>query len=119
MPAAPLLFQFDQHHSSGEVSEATPETLPAAPAFSATNEDTEGWRLPRLAMAWGAACSTVRALSCRYQHHWDGAVVEMRDHKGTLEVAWRDEQSRVMFEGVLVGAWERQGECVASHSLAT
>lgn len=85
--------------------------------MSATNQSEPG-RIERLLQTWGGACSTIRLLSNRYQRHWDGAVVSMKDHKGTLEVTWRDEQSRVMFEGVIVGAWENEGEYMASHALA-
>lgn len=113
-----LEFEFDPLHSMSEMSEDSPEAVPEPPVFSAYNEATEDWRVGRLAQAWGAASATMRLMSNRYQNHWEGAILEMRDHKGTLQLIWRDEQSRVMFEGVIVGAWEMHGECMASHALA-
>ncbi len=113
-----LSFAFDQDHSSNEVSSQPPAEQPTSPAMSASREDTEGWRIDRLNATWGAACLIVKQLSNRYQGHWRGALSAMRDHKGTLELTWRDEQSRIMFEGVIVGAWEGQAECCVSHALA-
>ena len=88
------------------------------PGLSAYNGEAEGWRLRRLASTWGQACAAVHLLSNRYQRHWNGAIVALGDSKGTLEVTWRDAQSRTMFEGVIMGAWEREGDHAGSHALA-
>src|SRR5690606_28947401 len=87
------------------------------PIISATNEATETFRIGRVTAAWGSASATVALLSHRYQQQWPGAILAMNDHKGTLEVTWRDEQSRILFEGVMMGAWERSGEHAGSHAL--
>ena len=57
-------------------------------------------------------------LSYKYQKLWDGAITELADYKGTIYVTWRDELSRAMFNGVILGAWEANGEHMHSHSLA-
>ena len=118
MTKPPLTFEFDQSFSSCESSEPSRNFGFARPSLSAYNQETEGDRIPRLATTWGQACATVALLSNRYQHHWDGAIVAMNDHKGTLEVTWRDEQSRVIFEGVIMGAWERECEHAGCHAVA-
>lgn len=75
-------------------------------------------RIERLNQVWGYAQATARGLSNKYQRLWDGAIVELADHKGTLIVTWRDELSRIMFEGVILGAWENNGEHAHAHGLA-
>lgn len=97
--------------------EGEPQALPAVPDISATNPDEPG-RMRRVISTWGAACSAVALMSNRYQRLWDGAVAAIHDHKGTLEITWRDHESRVMFEGVMVGAWQRHGEHASEHKLA-
>lgn len=86
------------------------------PSFTAyeTPED----RVSRLAETYGYARETVKRLSVHYQNAFDGAVVSMHDHKGTLEITWRDHESRVIFEGVMAGAWEHNGEHMVEHHLA-
>jgi len=86
------------------------------PVFSALKEIEQ--RIPRLAGAYGFARATVRNMSSRYQNAFEGAVLMMVDAKGTLEVYWRDHESRVLFEGVIAGAWENSGEHVVLHKLA-
>lgn len=113
----PLAFIFDENCSISENGESAPEMACPSPAISATNAQEEG-RIPRLHATWGQACAAVALLSHRYQNHWQGAIVALHDHKGTLEVTWRDEQSRVMFEGVIMGAWERECEHAGAHRLA-
>lgn len=113
----PLAFIFDDNYSISENGESAPEIVARPPAISATNEHEAG-RIERLHATWGQACAAVALLSHRYQNHWQGAVVGLHDHKGTLQVTWRDEQSRVMFEGVVMGAWEREGEHAGAHRLA-
>ena len=78
----------------------------------------EDSRISRLATTWGRACAAVSLMSNKYQRLFAGAVVEMGDRKGTLEVLWRDDLSRVMFEGVVCGAWEANGEHCHVHGLA-
>jgi transposase len=46
------------------------------------------------------------------------AIAEAATRPTTLEVTWRDEQSRILFEGVIMGAWERAGQHCGSHVLA-
>lgn len=87
----------------------------AGPSFTAY-ESPES-RVPRLAEAYGLARATVSRMSVRYQNAFDGAVLSMHDDKGTLEVTWRDHESRVIFEGVIAGAWENSGEHIVSHHL--
>jgi hypothetical protein len=87
------------------------------PSFTAY--ETPESRVPRLAEAYGLARDTVRRMSTRYQNAFDDAVINMHDYKGTLEVTWRDHESRVIFEGVIAGAWEGIGEHIVSHHLST
>ncbi|MNV19537.1 hypothetical protein D3C71_1104050 [compost metagenome] len=85
------------------------------PSFTAY--ETPESRIPRLAEAYGFARDTVRRMSTSYQNAFDDAVRNMHDHKGTLEVTWRDHEARVIFEGVIAGAWENSGEHIVSHHL--
>jgi hypothetical protein len=87
---------------------------PKLTAYNAHEAD----RLPRLARVLGAANAAVKLMSHRYQRLWSGAVIELHDHKGALRVTWRDVPSRVMFEGVVLGAWEAEGEHCHAHALA-
>lgn len=103
----------DHDEVSGDDS---PTTLPATPKLAAEREVDS--RIERLNQTWGHANATVRSLSHKYQKLWDGAITELADYKGTIYVTWRDELSRVMFEGVILGAWEANGEHMHSHSLA-
>lgn len=59
---------------------------------------------------------TVRLMSNHYQNLFDDAVLNMHDWKGVLEVTC-DHEARVIFEGVVPGAWERIGEPLVSHHL--
>lgn len=86
------------------------------PVFSAY--ETPETRVPRLAGAYGFARATVKQMSTRYQNLFEGAVVSLHDYKGTLEIVWRDHESRVIFEGVMAGAWENSGEHIVLHKLA-
>lgn len=88
----------------------------AEPEFDATNAHEAG-RMPRLYMAWGHIQVTVSLLSSRYRNAFAGSVVKLLDHKGCLEVTWRDAQSRQLFEGVVMGAWERVGEHEGLHTI--
>lgn len=103
----------DTQEVSGEPSQ---DLLSHTPRFIAERE-TES-RIDRLHMVWGHAQATAASLSNHYQRHWNGAIVELADYKGTLYVTWRDEISRVMFEGVILGAWEANGEHMHAHRLA-
>lgn len=87
------------------------------PTISAHNQETEDWRLRRVASAWGSANSTIHLFSEKYQSRWNGAIISLHDRKGMLRVVWRDAQSRVIFEGAIAGAWERIGERWCSHGL--
>lgn len=86
-----------------------------APTFNADREIAE--RIARLHRVWGYATMHIPGLSYKYQRFWAGAIVELTDTKGTLHVTWRDEVSRVMFEGVILGAWEAHGDHMSSHSI--
>ena len=86
------------------------------PSFTAY--ETPESRVPRLAETYGFARETVKRMSIGYQNLFDGAVVNLHDHKGTMEVTWRDHEARMMFEGVLAGAWENNGEHMVEHHLA-
>lgn len=92
--------------------------LPATPQITATNAQEPG-RIERVTSTFGGACAAVRLLSNRYRNAWDGAIVALHDHKGTLEVTWRDEASRIMFEGAIMGSWEWHGEHMGKHELAS
>lgn len=61
----------------------------------------------RILMAWGFALATVGGLSKAYQAAWLGAITDLCVRKGTLQIQWRDHTSRLMFEGVIVGAYEQ------------
>lgn len=105
---------FNANHE--DCGEDSPVALGSTPKLVADREvDT---RIERLNQTWGYANATVRSLSHKYQRLWSGAVVELADRKGTLCVTWRDELSRAMFEGVILGAWEANGEHMHSHSLS-
>jgi hypothetical protein len=92
------------------------ESTPTKPELVAEREVES--RIERLNEVWGHANATVRGLSRKYQRLWDGAITELADYKGTLYVTWRDEVSRVMFEGVILGSWEANGDHMHSHRLA-
>lgn len=116
MSYKPLEFNFSEDFMEDEIGEALTMSFLELPEIDAYNSDTG--RLPRLWAAWGAASTTVKLLSARYQNQWPGAIISMHDHKGTLQIVWRDKQSRILFEGVIMGAWERQGEHAGSHDLS-
>lgn len=118
MTYTPLTFEFSQNFTTTENGANSLDFVVGPPAISATNEATEHFRIGRATAAWGSASTTVALLSHRYQNQWPGAIVALNDDKGTLEVTWRDEQSRILFEGVIMGAWERAGEHCGSHALA-
>jgi hypothetical protein len=103
----------DDEQLSGETRDGF---LTTTPKMVGVNEVES--RVERLNQTWGYADATVRGLSNKYRKLWNGAITELRDYKGTLYVTWRDELSRVMFEGVILGAWEAQGEHMHSHVLA-
>ncbi|WP_426026436.1 hypothetical protein [Brevundimonas sp. TSRC1-1] len=86
------------------------------PSFSAY--ETPESRVPRLGETYGYARETVRRLSVEYQNAFDTAVLQLHDYKGTLQITWRDHESRVMFGGVMAGAWEHNGEHMVEHHLA-
>ena len=88
------------------------------PILSAYNQQSEQYRIKRLANAWESASATVSLLSDKYQSRWNGAIESLHDHKGMLRIIWRDKQSRILFEGAIVGAWQRLGEFWCSHGLA-
>ncbi|WP_422346051.1 hypothetical protein [Parasphingorhabdus sp.] len=112
-----LAFKFDQDFSEVENGASRPDSTINVPKLSAYNQASESWRLDRLRSAWGQACAAVSLLSNRYQRHWRGAIFAMEDCKGTLQISWRDEQSRMMFEGAIMGAWEREGDHAGAHAL--
>jgi len=95
--------------------ETRPDTCPAMPPIS---NQTETSREARLVATYGRACAAISLQSYRYRKLFDRAIVELGDRKGTLYVVWRDHESRVMFEGVLMGAWEAEGEHMGHHDLA-
>ena len=113
MTTQPLKFEFDPQF--GSMESGADRWTEGFPTPDLVPEGGEDWRVTRLAATWGQACAAVRLLSHRYQRHWAGAITELCDHKGTLQVTWRDEQSRVIFEGVIMGAWEREGEHGGAH----
>ena len=117
MTYAPLTFAFSDGFTITENGAKAPTDVVQPPAISATNEASETWRIGRIFAVWGSASATVSLLSHRYQQQWDGAVVALNDHKGTLEISWRDRQSRELFEGVVMGAWERAGDHCGAHAL--
>lgn len=118
MTYQPLTFHFSDDFTTIENGGDELGYLVDPPSISATNENGDGSLIARVLAAWGQASATVSLLSNRYQHQWPGAIAALNDHKGTLEVTWRDEQSRILFEGVIMGAWERSGEHAGSHALA-
>lgn len=116
MTYAPLTFEYSRDFTTTDSGADAPEAVPEPPTISATN--TTNGQIGRVIATWGSASATVALLSRRYQKQWDGAIQLLHDHKGTLEVTWRDQQSRELFEGVIMGAWERAGEHCGSHTLA-
>ncbi len=106
-----------QHDYEVEIEAASPQLSSGeGPMFSAY--ETPETRIPRLAGAYGFARATVKQMSTRYQNAFEGSVVSLHDHKGTLEIVWRDRVSRMIFEGVVAGAWENSGEHIVLHKLA-
>jgi hypothetical protein len=99
-----------------ENGESEPDLVPTKPKLVAEREIET--RVERLNELWGYANGTVGSLSNKYQRLWNGAITELADYKGTLYVTWRDELSRLMFEGIILGAWEDNGEHVHSYRLA-
>lgn len=72
----------------------------------------------RIIAAIGFTQATLRNLSKRYQAAWPEAITEMEVRKGTLQIRWRDHDARVMFEGVIAGAWENAtNEFMVEHFL--
>lgn len=112
-----LTFDFNDDFTTTENGEDALGFVVDPPSISATNENGDERLVARVLAAWGQASATVSLLSNRYQHQWPGAIAALNDHKGTLEVTWRDKQSRILFEGVIMGAWERSGEHAGSHAL--
>lgn len=96
-------FPYDTDMSSDEASRPGEEL--GVPFWKPQREADD--RLLRVTRAWGFAEASVQGLSRRYQAVWEGAILDLTDDKGTLVVQWRDHESRVMFEGIIVGAWER------------
>ena len=92
---------------------ARPEGVPPIPEI----QGGEPWRSERLLATWGHACAVVNNMSHKYRRIWEGAIVTIGDTKGTIEVTWRDEMSRVMFEGAIMGGWEANGEHAGRHIL--
>lgn len=86
------------------------------PSFTAYEMPAD--RVPRLTRTYAYAQDTVRRMSTAYQNSFDGAVMNLHDHKGVMEITWRDHDARVMFEGVMAGAWEKSGEPIVEHHLA-
>lgn len=106
---------FGSVFGSEECGLIAPDSPPNEPEFTAQRD--EGFRYKRLNLVWGHACATVRLMSNRYQDLWNGSVVELEDSKGVLNVTWRDNESRLAFEGVIVGAWEANAEHSHIHFL--
>lgn len=106
-------FNASWHDENGEPRHSQSGNMPSLSA----EREVES-RIERLNQVWGYAQATARGLSNKYQRLWDGAIIELEDRKGTLRVTWRDELSRVMFEGVILGAWEENGEHAHAHALA-
>lgn len=109
---------FEQYRASlwsqnDENGERARETIPPIPQI----EGGEPWRNERLLATWGHACAVVRNMSHKYQRFWDGAVIVLGDSKGTIQVTWRDELSRLMFEGAVMGGWEANGDHAGRHLL--
>lgn len=103
------------HEYDVEVEADQPGATMHEPVFSSLQEIET--RIGRLAGAYGFARATVCNMSARYQNAFEGAVIMMVDAKGTLQVYWRDHESRVLFEGVIAGAWENSGESMVLHKL--
>lgn len=96
--------------------ERSPEFLVDGPKMVAERE--ADMRIERLNRVWGHANAIANSLSNHYKHLWNGAITELADYKGVLTITWRDDLSRVMFEGVILGAWESNGEHLHEHHLA-
>ncbi|MCC2981268.1 hypothetical protein [Sphingomonas sp. IC4-52] len=73
--------------------------------------------MERLLLAWGYASAIVAGMSNGYRKHWDGAIVSLDDRKGVIQITWRDEISRIMFEGAILGGWEANGDHAHSQRL--
>lgn len=114
----PLTFAFENGERGFVSDDENFQIVKAVmPKISAYGQETEGWRLSRLASAWGSANSTIHLFSERYRSRWNGAIISLHDRKGMLRIVWRDGQSRMLFEGSIAGAWERLGERWCSHGL--
>lgn len=116
----PLTFEFNSGEPGFVFEDEDFEISKAVmPSLSAYNQEKEQYRLERLARAWGYADAVVSLMSGRYKSRWNGAIMSLHDQKGQLHTRWRDLQSRMMFEGAIVGAWEQLGESWCSHGLST
>ena len=85
------------------------------PALSAYEDGPDGFRLQRLRDTWAAIESEASQLDHLKRACFYGAIVALHDHKGFLEVLWRDLPSRIAFQGLAVEAWIRQGEWNHRH----
>lgn len=96
---------------------AAPRLPPDLPALSAAPAAEVAARSARLRTTFLWASETVRRLSSRYQLAWDGAITSLHDDGGRLVVTWRDRDSRLMFEGVIIGAWQLEAEELHGHKV--
>lgn len=85
------------------------------PALSAYEDGPEGFRLQRLRDTWEAILRSAAQLSRLERAAFFGAIRALHDHKGCLEVLWRDPQSWFAFQDLAAEAWLQQGEWNHRH----
>ena len=56
---------------------------------------------------WEDACLTVERLSSAVQKNWPGAIEYMQHYGEGIRIKFRSKSDELLFEGVILGAWER------------
>jgi len=56
---------------------------------------------------WEDACNTVDRLSGSLQKKWPGAIERVNDYADGIGLTFRSEEDKMLFGGVILGAWER------------
>lgn len=91
------------------------DTPPRSPQLSAYEDGPDGFRIKRLQLTWEAIARASTLFDGRDKTLFSGAIRAFRDHKGFLEVIWRDPASKRSFEHLTINAWSLHGEGNLRH----
>jgi hypothetical protein len=94
----------------------TNEKPPRAPEISAYEDNLS--RIERLQLTWNAIASASTLLVGREKALFPKAILKLHDHKGVLEVLWRDALGLLLFKHLTIDAWSQQGEWEVQHEVA-